>query len=131
VVATGAHAADGVPGAITFRGPISAGAVETAIRSAESRIIFVAPETSGWLLPLYELALVTAHEFPDGPDVTIVTHEPRPLDVFGPIASDALARLLDRAGVEFIGRTRAVGCVGDALATSDGGMPGKETGRHR
>ena len=120
VIATGAHSIDGVPGATTFRGPISAGAVEAAIRGAEARIIFVAPEEAGWLLPLYELALVTAHTFPDGPDVVVVTHEPRPLDVFGPIASDALARLLDRAGVEFIGRQRAVECVADQLVTADG-----------
>ena len=49
---------------------------------------------SGWPLPLYELALLAAHELPDGPDVAIVTPEPRPLDIFGPVASDALARLL-------------------------------------
>jgi sulfide:quinone oxidoreductase len=117
VVAPGAHATDGVPGAVTFRGAISAGAVEGAIRDAASRVLFVAPTEAGWLLPLYELALMTAHEFPDGPDVAVVTPEPRPLDVFGPIASDALARLLDRAGIEFIGRTRAVKCVGNALMT--------------
>jgi sulfide:quinone oxidoreductase len=83
-------------------------------------VVFVAPAESGWILPLYELALMTVHEFPEGPDVTVVTTEPRPLDVFGPIASDALARLLHGAGVEFVGRTRAVECVGDALATADG-----------
>jgi sulfide:quinone oxidoreductase len=48
-----------------------------------------------------------------------VTHEPRPLDIFGPVASDALARLLDRAGVDFIGQTVATEVVGDALATED------------
>jgi sulfide:quinone oxidoreductase len=122
VVAPGAHAVDGVPGAITFRGAVSAGAVERAIREAGSRVLFVAPADSGWLLPLYELALMTVREFPEGPDVTVVTTEPRPLDVFGPIASDALARLLHSAGVEFVGRTRAVECVGDALATADGRM---------
>jgi sulfide:quinone oxidoreductase len=122
VVAPGAHAIDGVPGAITFRGSISAGAVEGAIRDARSRVIFVAPSETGWILPLYELALLTAHEFPDGPDVTVVTPEPRPLNVFGPVASDALARLLDRAGVEFIGRTRAVECVGNTLVTGDDGL---------
>jgi sulfide:quinone oxidoreductase len=111
-----------VPGAITFRGSISAGAVEGAIRGARSRVMFVAPPDSGWLLPLYELALMTAHEFPDGPDVAIVSPEPRPLDVFGPIASDALARLLDRSGVEFIGRTKAAECIANTLVTQDGGM---------
>jgi sulfide:quinone oxidoreductase len=122
IVAPGAHAVDGVPGAVTFRGPISAGAVEGAIRGANSRVVFVAPEESGWLLPIYELALMTAHEFPDGPDVAVVTLEPRPLDLFGPIASDALARLLHRAGIEFIGRTRAVECVADTLVTAEGTM---------
>jgi sulfide:quinone oxidoreductase len=120
VVAPGAHAIDGVPGAVTFRGPISSGQVEAAIRRAEDSLVFVAPAESGWILPLYELALMTAHEFPDGPDVRVVTHEPRPLDVFGPIASDALARLLDRAGIEFIGRTRAIECIGNALLTGEG-----------
>jgi sulfide:quinone oxidoreductase len=120
VVAPGAHAVDGVPGAITFRGSISAGAVEHAIRDADSRVLFVAPTDAGWILPLYELALMTVHEFPDGPDVAVVTPEPRPLDLFGPIASDALARLLHRAGVGFVGRTRAVEWIGDALATADG-----------
>jgi sulfide:quinone oxidoreductase len=120
VVAPGAHAVEGVPGAVTFRGAISAGAVEHAIRYASSRVAFVAPAEAGWILPLYELALMTAHEFPDGPDVTLVALEPRPLDVFGPVASDALARLLDRAGVEFIGRTRAVEYVDGALSTASG-----------
>jgi sulfide:quinone oxidoreductase len=120
VVAPGAHAVDGVPGALTFRGPISAGAVERAIRDAESRVLFVAPSDAGWVLPLYELALLTMHEFPDGPEVTVVTPEPRPLDLFGPIASDALARLLHAAGIRFVGRTRPVECIGDTLATADG-----------
>jgi sulfide:quinone oxidoreductase len=84
--------------------------------------MFVAPEKSGWLLPLYELALMTAHEFADGPEVVIVSPEPRPLDVFGPIASDALARLLDRAGIEFMGRMKAVECVANTLVTEDGRM---------
>ncbi|WP_028063926.1 FAD-dependent oxidoreductase [Solirubrobacter soli] len=122
VVAPGAHAIDGVPGAVTFRGSISAGAVEGSIRGATSRVVFVAPAGAGWILPLYELALLTAHEFPDGPDVTVVTPEPRPLDVFGPVASDALARLLHRAGIEFIGRTHAVEYVDGALAISDGSL---------
>ncbi|MDA0161705.1 FAD-dependent oxidoreductase [Solirubrobacter ginsenosidimutans] len=120
VVAPGAHAIDGVPGSVTFRGPISSGLVEGAIRRAEHSLVFVAPAEAGWILPLYELALMTAHEFPDGPDIRIVTHEPRPLDVFGPIASDAVARLLERAGIEFIGRARAVEYVGNALVIGEG-----------
>jgi sulfide:quinone oxidoreductase len=122
VVATGAHMVDGVPGTLTFRGAINAGAVDGAIRTAPSHVLFVAPPDTGWHLPLYELALLTAHELPDGPDLTVVSAEPRPLDVFGPTASDALARLLQRAGVDFVGGTQATGYVSDALLTADGRM---------
>jgi len=122
IVAPGARPVDGLPGAVTFRGPISAGKVEAAIRGAQSHVLFVLPPGSGWPLPLYELALLTVNEFPDGPDVTIVTPEPRPLDIFGPVASDALARLLHRAGIEFIGRTNAAEALDIVLATDDGRM---------
>jgi sulfide:quinone oxidoreductase len=126
VVAPGARALEGVPGAITFRGPISSGAVEAAVRNAESHVIFVLPPGSGWPLPLYELALLTAHELPDGPDVTIVSPEPRPLDIFGPTASDALARLLHRAGITFLGRCRAAEAADNVLVTEDDRMLGAD-----
>jgi len=122
IVATGARAVDGLPGAVTFRGPLSAGAVESAIRAAETRVLFVVPPGASWPLPLYELALLTAAEVPDAPDVAIVTPEPRPLDIFGPVASDALARLLDRAGIEFIGGARALEVVEIVVVTEDGRM---------
>ena len=122
IVATGARAVEGVPGAVTFRGPISAGAVEGALRSARGRALFVLPADTGWPLPIYELALLAAHEFPDGPEIVVVSPEPRPLDVFGPVASDALARLLDRAGIVFIGDTRAAEVMGDALVTDTGAL---------
>ena len=120
IVATGARPVDGVPGATTFSGPRSAGAVEHALRDARERVLFTLPAGAGWTLPLYELALLAARELPDGPELTIVTAEPRPLDIFGPVASDALARLLDRAGIGFEGETVAEAVVGGALATRDG-----------
>ena len=105
VVATGAHSVDGVPGRDDVPRPDQRRRGRSGDPRRRSRASSSSPRAeAGWLLPLYELALLTAHEFPDGPDVVVVTHEPRPLDVFGPIASDALARLLDRAGIEFIGR---------------------------
>src|SRR5829696_1546391 len=52
IVAPGAHAVDGVPGATTFRGPISAGAVEGALRAASERVLFVLPPGFGWPLPI-------------------------------------------------------------------------------
>ncbi len=122
LVATGARAVDGVHGATTFRGPVSAGVVDAAIHAARERIIFALPAEAAWGLPVYELALLAAHERKDGPELMVVTPEPRPLDVFGRTASDAVARLLDRAGVEFVGSTAADSVLGDALITRDGRM---------
>jgi sulfide:quinone oxidoreductase len=122
IVAPGARAVEAVPGAVTFRGPISAGAVEAALRGARSRALFVAPAGTGWPLPIYELALLAARELPGGPEIVVVSPEPRPLDIFGPVASDALARLLDSAGVVFLGDTRAAEVLGGALVTDTGGL---------
>src|SRR5262249_40176290 len=108
ILATGARSVDAVPGALLFRGPLSAGQVEGALRAARSRVLFVAPPGCGWPLPIYELALLAGHELPQPLKVVIATPEPRPLDVFGRTASDALARLLHRAGIDFIAGVRAV-----------------------
>ncbi|HEX6020441.1 MAG TPA: FAD-dependent oxidoreductase [Solirubrobacter sp.] len=120
IVATGARAVEAVPGATTFRGPISVGAVEAALHEARGRALFVLAAGTGWPLPIYELALLAAHEYPNGPRIVVVSPEPRPLDIFGPMASDALARLLDRARVEFIGSTRAAEVLGGTLVTDAG-----------
>src|SRR6478752_4231283 len=122
IVATGARSVDAVPGATLFRGPLSAGRVEGALRAARTRALFVAPPGCGWPLPMYELALLAAHELPQLQKITIVSPEPRPLDIFGRMASDALARLLDRAGIEFLPNLTAVEAVDTVLVTEDGRM---------
>jgi len=120
IVATGARPVADVDGATLFRGPISTGAVQRAVAAATQRVIFAAPRAPTWLLPPYELALLAAHARADGPVLTIVTTERRPLAVMGADGSDAVARLLDRAGIEFLGSTTADCVVGDALATRQG-----------
>ncbi len=122
IVATGGRPVDGVPGATTFSGPLSAGVVEGALRGARERVLFTVPAGCGWTLPLYELALLSAHKLPDGPELEIVTPELRPLNLFGAMASDALARLLHRAGIAFEGETVAAAVIGGALLTRDGRM---------
>jgi sulfide:quinone oxidoreductase len=126
LVATGARAVEAVPGATTFRGPLSAGVVDAAIHGARDRVIFVLPPESAWGLPVYELALLAAHERKNGVDLMVVTPEQRPLEVFGRTASDAVARLLHRAGVEFVGDTAADSVLGSALITQDGRMIGAD-----
>jgi sulfide:quinone oxidoreductase len=58
-----------------------------------------------WPLPLYELALMTAGRAYDMNielATTLVTPEDRPLAIFGPTASDAIAQRLERAHVKTI-----------------------------
>jgi sulfide:quinone oxidoreductase len=108
VVAVGARPVDAVPGATVFRGPMSAGAVEAALR--HERVVLTAPDDA-WTLPLYELALLSGH-----PDLTIVTPEPRPLDVFGLVASEAVER---RIGA-FVGNAVPERVIDGALVTRAG-----------
>ena len=72
-------------------------------------VAFVAPSTTGWLLPLYELALMTAHELArsnvEGVDLRLLSPEDRPLALFGEQGSQSAGRLLAAAGIEFIGST--------------------------
>src|SRR4051812_31302290 len=67
-------------------------------------VAFVAPTTTGWLLPLYEAALLTARM---DARVSLVTAEEAPLAVFGAAASAAVARELQAAGVAFAGGRQA------------------------
>ncbi|HEY7621179.1 MAG TPA: FAD-dependent oxidoreductase [Solirubrobacteraceae bacterium] len=80
------------------------------LRSGDARsVAFVAPSTTGWVLPLYELALMTARELArsdvEGAELRLVSPEDRPLALFGEQASQSTGRLLAAAGIEFIGST--------------------------
>jgi sulfide:quinone oxidoreductase len=68
-------------------------------------IAFVAPGRMAWPLPLYELAMMTAGRAYDMNvelATTLITPEERPLAVFGAVASDFVARRLERARVKTI-----------------------------
>jgi sulfide:quinone oxidoreductase len=67
-------------------------------------VAFIAPTLTGWLLPLYEAALITARL---GASATLITAEEEPLALFGRTAIDAVWRELDAAGVRFVGDARA------------------------
>jgi len=69
------------------------------------QVVFLAPGRMAWPMPLYELALMTAgraYDMDVKVAITIATPEDSPLAVFGSAASDAVAELLDRAGIEVI-----------------------------
>jgi sulfide:quinone oxidoreductase len=66
-------------------------------------VAFVMPPGPVWQLPLYELALMTAERAGsmgmDDVELTVVTPDEAPLAIFGPPVSEAVAGLLERAGV--------------------------------
>jgi sulfide:quinone oxidoreductase len=70
-------------------------------------VSFVVPPGMTWPLPLYELALMTAREaWSMGIEdiaMQIVSPEASPLALFGRQATDAMAALLDKAGIAFHG----------------------------
>ncbi len=130
VVATGARSREVVSGAHTFRGPMSAGLVEQAIGRVFAdpglRLAFVAPAGARWLLPLYELALLSAATLREGgvaePDVVVATPEHAPLEALGPAVSEAVRAELDRAGVDLITSAAAVGAFEGAVRLESGAL---------
>jgi sulfide:quinone oxidoreductase len=75
-------------------------------RGAVASVAFVAPTLTGWLLPLYEAALLTARLDP-ALRVALISSEETPLALFGPRNSAEVMRELAAAGVEFIGGRQA------------------------
>ena len=111
VLATGARAEPAHAHAITFGEDREEEALHGLLRDAEEgyakRIAFVVPNEATWVLPLYELALMTAREAwgmgADWLEFVFVSPEDRPLAIFGGAASETVAELLEGAGIEFIG----------------------------
>jgi sulfide:quinone oxidoreductase len=68
------------------------------------RVAFVKPAGTSWLLPLYDLALLTAADCAANDlsdlELTLITPEEAPLAAFGKDVSDAVRRLLEDSGVE-------------------------------
>jgi sulfide:quinone oxidoreductase len=111
ILAPGARLSSSVPDAITFGMEGSGEAMGELLSRMHGgqvhRVAFVAPSMTGWLVPLYELALMTARNRSlnklKGVHLSFVTSETRPLALFGEQASRGVARLLDAAGIEFVG----------------------------
>jgi sulfide:quinone oxidoreductase len=128
ILAPGARTRPPFADAIVFGVAGSGQAVKdmlSRLRSGEVRsAAFVAPSMTGWLLPLYELALMTGRELArsnvQGAQLRLVTPEDRPLALFGDQGSETVARLLASAGIEFIGATRATLRGGDLTLGATG-----------
>ena len=111
VVAVGARAALAAPGALVFAGPQDvpalAGVLEAAERGEVRTIAFAISPGVAWTLPVYELAIMTAIDLRDRSatdvEITVVTPEAAPLELFGSAASSAVEALLRDRGIRVIG----------------------------
>lgn len=96
-----------VPGAITFWGIADEGDVGRVmgeIRGGSTRrVAYTMPSLESWALPLYELALLCRAELDktgDDAELTIVTPEDAPLQVFGRGVAEGMADLLASRRIE-------------------------------
>src|SRR4051812_13375136 len=105
LIAVGARTAPAFQHAITFGADGAPEALSGLIADLEDgyarRVAFVVPGGTGWTLPLYELALMTARDVwsagMDDVELTLISPEDRPLEIFGPEASDTVGQLLNAA----------------------------------
>jgi sulfide:quinone oxidoreductase len=122
LLALGARPVPSIPGALTFKGPGDERAYGDLLHDARSgavrRLAFALPTGASWPLPLYELALLTAVHLADAGvavELTLVTPEERPLQLFGDTASEAVAELLERHRITIYTDTTAVSVEEGAL----------------
>ena len=123
LVATGGHGADALHGALTFRGAAQGERIRELLESEPRSIAFVAPPGATWPLPIYELALLSAAELRRrgaATEVLLVTPEKAPLDLFGRHASEFVAKLLSRCGVDLVTSARAFAVRDGRIELSDG-----------
>jgi sulfide:quinone oxidoreductase len=128
LLAIGVHPVVELPGALTYGGPDSNAAFGELLSELEAgeveEVVFAAPAAARWALPIYELALLTAHHLhergaePVG--LTVVSAEAQPLEMFGRSASDSVAALLTEAGVDFRGSSAPSAVEGEELVVASG-----------
>jgi sulfide:quinone oxidoreductase len=107
LVACGAIPSPAVAGALTFRGPADTERfrhlIEEVVAGRVRRLAFVVPWGAVWSLPLYELALMTTaylgEREVEGVELTLVTPEDEPLQLFGRAGSEAVSGLLEERGI--------------------------------
>lgn len=128
LIASGARRFWPVPGATTFWGIADAHDLEqvlAGLRAGEVRkVAFTTPGQETWSLPLYELALLAEAELRregiENVELTVVTPEDAPLQVFGRGASAAVGALLDERGIKLVSGTHPVRFQDGRLQTVPG-----------
>lgn len=116
LVATGARMLWAVPGSVTFWGVADEGGVGGVVRRLRTGLlrdaVFTMPVGNNWGLPLYELALlssaVLAKSGIEDANLTVVTPEGAPLELFGRAVGEQMTRLLGERGIGVVTGTHPV-----------------------
>jgi sulfide:quinone oxidoreductase len=127
LVAIGARGIEAVPGALTFRDSADRGALRELLRQLEHgrfrRLAFAVPGGVSWPLGLYELALLCAARVRElalkGIELTLVTPESRPMEIFGAKAASVVSEFLERAGIEMVLGARPLAFSDGELSLAD------------
>ena len=129
VVCVGGKSRPAFESATTLRSWAEPVAIDEALAAAaehpSGKLALVVPPGVAWVLPLYELALLTqrrAAEHELAVEFAIVTPEPAPLSLFGTGASAAVAELLAGRGIDFTGGASVEERDGE-LVLHPGGAP--------
>ncbi|HEY3552302.1 MAG TPA: FAD-dependent oxidoreductase [Solirubrobacterales bacterium] len=128
IVACGARLLWSVPGAVTFWGVADEGEMQEVVNRLREgrlrRVVFTMPGGHGWALPAYELALLAATELKRSgvvdTQLTIVTPEDGPLQIFGRRASEQVGQLLADHGIEVLTGAHPVKYEGGLLSIVPG-----------
>ena len=130
LIACGARPTPAIEGAITFRGPADTEKVQRLLAEIERgevrRVAFAVPAGAVWSLPAYELALMTASRLHTrgitGAEVSLVTPESEPLQLFGREASRSVRALLEESEIAVHTRAYPVEARDGELLLVDGGI---------
>ena len=117
-----------VPGAVTFWGVADEGGVGAVIHRLRAgtlrRVVFTMPAGQSWTLPVYELPLlgarVLARSGVTDAQLTVVTPEEAPLQIFGRAVAEQVAQLLEEQGIEVITGAHPVEFDGSRLRIAPG-----------
>jgi sulfide:quinone oxidoreductase len=128
VVCVGGIARPAYREGVTFQAPGQPLEIDAVLRRAAEhpagRVAFVVPPGVTWALPAYELALLAARRVADlrlELELVVVTPEPGPLAMFGPIPSDAVAGVLRARGIRLVAAERATNLADGVLTLTPGG----------
>jgi sulfide:quinone oxidoreductase len=128
IVASGARMLWAVPGAVTYWGVADEGQVGDLFADLRlgrlRRLVFTMPPGHGWVLPLYELALLAVNLLDktanDRARITVVTPEAAPLEIFGPRAAEQTRTLLAERHIDVIAGARPISLAAGRLRIHPG-----------